>query len=259
MNHPGNPGGRASAADYIMRLIPVSSATLSLPASHLRSRYTPVASPLHPIADLTPSALPPRPQGAYLMPLLPPLQPMDATREVQEIYEDFRRRMSFPAPPNFILTQGHSSAVARGTWDLVRNVLVGGRLPRWMKELMFVAISIDRECQYCTAAHVACCRMLGVDPGVLAGVVRDVEAVSDLKLRAVLRFAVKCARQPRDLTEADYDSLREHGLHNADIAEVIGMSGLAVYANILADATGMEEDSMFAAVAGQPASAPFAT
>jgi AhpD family alkylhydroperoxidase len=36
-----------------------------------------------------------------------------------------------------------------------------------MKELMFVAISVDRGCRYCDAAHVACCRMLGVNPAVL--------------------------------------------------------------------------------------------
>ncbi len=28
--------------------------------------------------------------------------------------------------------------------------------------MMFVAISKDRDCRYCTAAHIACCRMLGV-------------------------------------------------------------------------------------------------
>lgn len=179
------------------------------------------------------------------MPHLPPLQAPDATDEVRGIYEDFRRRMSFPAAPNFILTQGYSSAVARGTWDLVRNVLVGGRLPRWMKELMFVAISLDRDCRYCAAAHIACCRMLEVNPDVLASLIRDIATIDDSKLREVIRFAVKCAREPQALTEEDYDALRQEGLEAADILEVISMSGVAVYANIMADATGMEADEMF--------------
>jgi hypothetical protein len=38
--------------------------------------------------------------------------------------------MDFPSPPNFIMTQGHSANVARGTWDVVRNVLVTGEIPR---------------------------------------------------------------------------------------------------------------------------------
>ena len=120
---------------------------------------------------------------------LPIVQPTNAPKEVQAVYEEFYKRMSFPSPPNFIMTQGHSPTVARGTWELVRNVLVSGEIPRWMKEMMFVAISKDRECRYCTAAHIACCRMLGVDIETLNRLVHDVHSITNLKLR-------------------DYDSLR---------------------------------------------------
>src|SRR5690349_21474900 len=101
------------------------------------------------------------------MPHIPILTPDAAPPEVKALYQDFIRRMSFPAPPNFIMTQGHSLSVARGTWGLVCNVLVSGEIPRWTKEMIFVAISLDRKCRYCSAAHLACCRMLGVTPGNL--------------------------------------------------------------------------------------------
>src|SRR4029077_4314637 len=98
---------------------------------------------------------------------IPLLRPEDASSQAKEVYEEFHRRMSFPSPPNFIMTQGHSPTVARGTWELVRNVLVSGEIARWKKEMMFVAISKDRQCRYCTAAHIACCRMLGANPETL--------------------------------------------------------------------------------------------
>ena len=91
------------------------------------------------------------------MPHIPLLRPEHASKDVIDVYEDFAKRMSFPGPPNFIMTQGHSPTVARGTWDVVRNVLVLGEIPRWVKEMVFVAISKDRNCSYCTAAHIACC------------------------------------------------------------------------------------------------------
>lgn len=47
------------------------------------------------------------------------------------------------------------------------NVLVGGALPRTIKEMLFVAISQDRKCRYCEAAHIACCRMLGIDASTI--------------------------------------------------------------------------------------------
>lgn len=143
------------------------------------------------------------------------------------------------------MTQGHSHVVARGTWDVVRNVLVSGEIPRWTKEMMFVAISKDRECRYCTAAHVACCRMLGVKPEMLDQLVEDISKLHDPKLRDMVLFALKCSRNPQSLTEDDYEKLRQHGLKQSEIVEIIGMSALAVYANIIADATAMEPDEMF--------------
>ena len=157
--------------------------------------------------------------------------------------------MSFPAPPNFIMTQGHSPTVARGTWEVVRNVLVTGEIPRWQKEMMFVAISNDRQCRYCTAAHTACCRMLGVDLETLEYLVRDVTQISDPKLRDVILFALKCSRNPQTVSESDYEVLRRHGFSTPHIVEVVAMSAFAVYANIIADATAMKEDEMFETVA----------
>jgi uncharacterized peroxidase-related enzyme len=111
--------------------------------------------------------------------------------------------------------------------------------------MMFVAISMDRNCRYCTAAHVACCRMLSVNPETLERLVHDIDSITDEKLRTMIRFAVKCSRDPQSLTTEDFDQLRNLGLKQSEIVEIIGMSALAVYANIIADATAMEPDDMF--------------
>jgi uncharacterized peroxidase-related enzyme len=183
------------------------------------------------------------------MPRIPVLSPSDAPSESRAVYDEFHVRMEFPAPPNFIMTQGHAPNVARGTWELVRNVLVTGEIPRWTKEMIFVAISKDRQCRYCTAAHVACCRMLGVNPSTLNALVRDVGSIKDERLRTMILFAVKCSRDPQSLTEEDFTGLRRAGLKQSEIVEVIAMSALAVYANIIADATAMDDDEMFTTLA----------
>lgn len=180
------------------------------------------------------------------MPHILPLPSSEAPPEVRAIYDEFRSRMLFPEAPNFLTTQGHSRTVARGTWDLVRNVLVTGDIPRWQKEMIFAAISRDRDCRYCEAAHFACCRNLGVKPDLLESLVRDIRSIADLKLRDTILFAIKCSRDPQQLGAADYDALRQHGFTQSEIVELIGMSALAVYANIIADATAVEADAMFA-------------
>jgi len=178
-----------------------------------------------------------------------PLLPENASPEVKDIYEDFSRQMGFPAPPNFIKTQGYSPSVVKGTWELVRNVLVTGKIERWVKEMVFAAISKDRNCHYCLAAHLACCRMLGVEPELLDSLVRDVNSLSHLKTRDMILFGLKCSRQPDEISESDYEKLRKHGLREPEILELIAMSGVAVYANIMADATGMEADAQFDSIA----------
>lgn len=179
------------------------------------------------------------------MPHLPVLPFNDAPDGSRAVYHEFHTRMAFPAPPNFIMTQGHSPTVTRGTWEVVRNVLVSGLLPRWMKEMMFVAISNDRNCLYCKAAHIACCRMLGVKPDVLNQLIYDYKTIIDSKTRDIVTFGVKCARNPQAITDADFAVLRSHGFNAPEIMEVVAMSALAVYANIIADATAMEPDAMF--------------
>jgi uncharacterized peroxidase-related enzyme len=179
-------------------------------------------------------------------PLVLPCLPPDAPKASAVVYEEFHRGMGFPAPPNFILTQGHAANVARGSWEAVRNILVTGDIPRWIKELMFVAISVERDCAYCAAAHVACCRSLQVDPDWTDAVSSGkIEAIPDRKLRDMITFAVKAALDPQGLEPADYNRLHAHGLGIPQVVEIIGMAAFAVYANIVADATAMAPDAMF--------------
>src|SRR5688572_3583742 len=111
------------------------------------------------------------------MPHVKVLEPRQAPENVRAVYSDFHQRMSFPAAPNFIKVQGHSPTVVQGSWDLVRNVLVLGKIPRYAKEMLFVAISKERGCGYCEAAHIACCRMLNVDPALLESLIRDIPGI----------------------------------------------------------------------------------
>lgn len=179
------------------------------------------------------------------IPHLKLVEPHDASDAMRALYLDFQRRMGFPAVPNFIKVQGHSLAAASGTWGLVQNTLVGGALPRTLKEMVFVAISADRQCRYCEAAHLACCRMLGVDDEILGKLVTDIEGVDPVKARDIIKFAIKCARDPQRLAKTDFDALRTHGLRESELVELIAMSALAVYANIVADATAVPPDEMF--------------
>ena len=65
-------------------------------------------------------------------------------------------------------------------------------------------------------------------------------------IRDILLFSIKCAAAPEELNDEDFDSLTRHGLDNEQTLEVIATSAMAVYATIIADATMLETDAMFA-------------
>ena len=87
--------------------------------------------------------------------------------------------------------------------------------------------------------------MLGVDEGTLQKLSSDIEDIDPVKAREVIKFGIKCARDPQALSKIDFDHLRAHGLRESEIMELISMSALAVYANIVADATAVPPDEMF--------------
>ena len=175
----------------------------------------------------------------------PLVEESDASPETAEVMADFRQTMGFPAAPNFVKTLAAGLPVIKGTWGVMQNVLVEGILPRTLKEMVFLAISEDRDCRYCQAAHAACCRMLGVDESEIRAFVSDLNNVKPKRRQDIIRFAVKCARAPQQLTDAEFEQLRDHQLCDAEILELIATSALAVYVDTIVDATQVEVDPMF--------------
>ena len=80
---------------------------------------------------------------------------------------------------------------------------------------------------------------------MLEKLVSQVNDLEPLRAREVILFGLKCARDPRSIGESDLDGLRQHGLGESEIMEAMAMAALAVYANIIADATGVGADDMF--------------
>ena len=127
----------------------------------------------------------------------------------------------------------------------MRNVLVTGQISRWIKEMIFAAISKDRNCHYCAATHLTCCRMLGVNPVHLDSLVRDVTSITDTKLRDMILFAVKCSREPQSLTKP---TLKSFGYMASVSPRLWKYFRCRLWPSmpIIADATGMDADDMFA-------------
>jgi uncharacterized peroxidase-related enzyme len=182
------------------------------------------------------------------MSVFPLIDEGTAHGDVARVFAEFRRTKATAFVPNFFKTLAHAPAAMEGTWNVYRDVCNRGLLPTALKEMVFVAISAARNCQYCTTAHLAFCALLGVDGATLAVLDTNIDAIEPQRTREVIRFAVRCATEPGSLTPADYEGLRSQGITDAELVELVAMAAFSVYATIVADALKVDIDTGFHAI-----------
>jgi uncharacterized peroxidase-related enzyme len=152
-------------------------------------------------------------------------------------------RSGFPSFPNFFKTLAHAPQALEATWTAYRGTTTRGALPEALKEMIFVAISVARDCKYCKAAHLAFCSLLNVEAEDLAALTENIDALRPERTRDIIRFSVKCALEPRNLEPSDYARLRQQGITDNEIIETVAMCGFAMYAITVADALKLDIDA----------------
>ena len=165
-----------------------------------------------------------------------------ASEATHRIYKQILDVKHLRFVPNFFKTLANSQAVLEGTWSVYRHVSTRGSISEVLKEMIFVAISAAKKCEYCEAAHLAFCRILKVDPETCINLVNNLDGVRPERTRDIVRFGVKAGTDPKGLTDADYDALRRHGINENEIIEIVAMAAFAMYAITIADALKLEVD-----------------
>jgi uncharacterized peroxidase-related enzyme len=107
-------------------------------------------------------------------------------------------------------------------------------LPQADREVIVVATSAANDCLYCVVAHGALVRIRARDRYLADQVAVDWrKAPLSPRLHAVLAVAVRLAREPATVTEADLAALRAHGLTEDDVWDVGAIVSLFALSNRL--------------------------
>jgi alkylhydroperoxidase family enzyme len=64
---------------------------------------------------------------------------------------------------------------------------------------------------------------------------RDLGNVNPERVRVIIEFSVKMSQDPQSVTHEDFDSMRELGVSDDEILEIIIVAAHAVSADIIAD------------------------
>ncbi len=179
--------------------------------------------------------------------ITPPIAAIEedqAAGEIAEVYDGIKKAMQVPTVPNIHRILANSPQALKATVGLLGDLYMASTLPQPVVAMLLYSISLARSCQYCGSFHRLTCRMVGVDEAMLAAVGNDLGAVTPERVQAIVSFGMKAAMSSGELTEADYDKLRDMGISDAEIVEIVALAGLGVYLNIVADALKIEVDDM---------------
>jgi uncharacterized peroxidase-related enzyme len=155
--------------------------------------------------------------------------------ELRERYADVEERSGFL--PNVFGALAWRPAEAAAFFAL-HDALMDKETPGLSKadrELIVVATSAANDCLYCVVAHGAIARIRARDPHIADQVAVDWrKAPLSPRLHAVLAVAVRLAVEPAEVTAADLDTLRGHGLTEDDVWDVGAIVSLFALSNRLA-------------------------
>jgi uncharacterized peroxidase-related enzyme len=172
------------------------------------------------------------------------IEESQATGEVAEIYDVVKKALQVPQVPNLYKVLANSPPALKGTVAILGKLFMGSSLPQPVIAILIYSISLARSCQYCGSFFRLTCRTVGVDEAMLAAVGNDLGAVTPERVQAIMNFGLKAAMSSSELTDADYDKLREIGISDSEMVEIVALAGLGVYLNIVADALKIDVDDM---------------
>ena len=85
-----------------------------------------------------------------------------ASAEVRAVYDDIMATRKTDWVNNFWKALAQDPAALKRTWETAKQVMGPGSLDPLTKELIYVAISMSNQCDYCIASHVAGARSKGM-------------------------------------------------------------------------------------------------
>ena len=86
----------------------------------------------------------------------------DASPEVRAVYDDIMTSRKVDWVNNFWKALAGDAATLKRTWESVKQVMGPGALDPLTKELIYIAVSVTNNCEYCINSHTASARKSGM-------------------------------------------------------------------------------------------------
>ncbi|MDE0095236.1 MAG: carboxymuconolactone decarboxylase family protein [Gammaproteobacteria bacterium] len=86
----------------------------------------------------------------------------EAPEEVQKVFDEIKAARDIPDVNNFWKALAHDPVTLRRVWNSLSQVMKPGALDPLTKEMLYIAVSIANNCEYCIHSHTAAARAKGM-------------------------------------------------------------------------------------------------
>ncbi len=152
----------------------------------------------------------------------------DSDDEINEIFNDIQKSLGVEFTPNFFLSIAKNKTALKGIYGMYKGILFEGDLSRSIKELIFLTVSLELKCHYCSSVHLAINDQINHDE--MKMVIDDILKIENESTRTVLMFALKAIKETKQVTQDDFNKLYEVGLTEGEAMEVLAMASMAMNA-----------------------------
>jgi len=85
-----------------------------------------------------------------------------ASPEVRAVYDDIMATRKVDWVSNFWKAIAHDPATLKRTWTDLKQIMAPGAIDAVTKEMIYVAVSVTNQCEYCIASHTASAQNKGL-------------------------------------------------------------------------------------------------
>jgi len=114
----------------------------------------------------------------------------DASPEVRAVYDDIMTTRKIDWVGNFWKVLANDPPALKRTWEGIKQVMTPGALDALTKELIYIAVSVSNQCEYCIASHSASARKKGMTDEMFKELM-SVVGMANLTNRAVAGYQVE--------------------------------------------------------------------
>jgi AhpD family alkylhydroperoxidase len=100
--------------------------------------------------------------------MLPMIEHADAPAEVKAVYDDIMATRRTNWINNFWKVLAAHPPTLKRMWSTLREVMAPGTLDPLTKEMLYIAVSVTNNCEYCIHSHTAAARAKGMTDAQLA-------------------------------------------------------------------------------------------